>query len=336
MSQLFWEKLKSEKFNLSSIENRVNADKLFVSFLLYIEDKGIDVNKEFTVEEIANFIPRGTAGIENYATYGFSIMSMLSGQKDRDYFIFTNPKVRDDFTTICNNNFNRDNYMWRKEYINEKCKINPKYIKSSSVSINGIKVRENRTSTLTEKDYKDFLLFLYFGKDKNYLENCINRAYRDFNRTLHGFDEHESKEIILSSARGYLKESLLKIEDNKNVNSQDDYDIWHKMICFDIQNIFKKYGYADFYIGQAQKWINMSLKYIFVHDETRVSGFTNIYNYCHIPIDNIILSKLKYSKFNTAWSRINDYDTYLEFQRYIRQIAEDEIPLDFEFRLFIK
>lgn len=59
-------------------------------------------------------------------------MSMLSGQKDRDYFIFTNPKVRHDFTTICNN-VNRDNYMWKKEYINEKCRINPKYIKGDDL-----------------------------------------------------------------------------------------------------------------------------------------------------------------------------------------------------------
>lgn len=101
-------------------------------------------------------IPRGTAGVDNYATYGFSIMSMFSGQKDRDYFIFNNPKVNDDFLTIFNNNFNRDNYIWRKEYSNEKCKINPKYIKSDKAVTSEILLKKSKKSTLTEKDYKDF------------------------------------------------------------------------------------------------------------------------------------------------------------------------------------
>lgn len=336
MGQLFWEKVKSKKFNLLSIENKVNADKLFASFLLEVEEKGLDENKQFSIEEITDLIPRGTAGIDNYATYGFSIMSMFSGQKDRDYFIFNNPKVKEDFSVICNNNFSRDNYLWRKEYINEKCRINPKYIKGDDVITNEILVKENKRSTLTEKDYKDFLLFLYFGKDKNYLDNCIDRAYRDFNRTLHGFDNHKYKKIILNESKEYLKEELIKIKGNKKVILQEDFDRWHKSICYGLKNIFSKYEYLDFYVGQAQKWVNMSLKYIFVHDETRLDGFNSIYEYCHIPIDNIILSKLGYSKFSTAWSRINDYDVYLDFQKYIRDIAADEIPLDFEFRLFVK
>ncbi|MGL5353713.1 MAG: hypothetical protein ACRDA5_10395, partial [Clostridium sp.] len=128
MVQLFWETIQSEKFNLSSIENKVNADKLFASFLVEVERKGIDENLQFSIKEITDLIPRGTAGVDNYSTYGFSIMSMFSTQKDRDYFVFNNSIVKEEFTINCNN-LNRDNYIWRKEYIDEKCKINPKYIK---------------------------------------------------------------------------------------------------------------------------------------------------------------------------------------------------------------
>jgi len=79
----------------------------------------------------------------------------------------------------------------------------------------------------------------------------------------------------------------------------------------------------------------MSLKYMFVHGSERISGFDRIYEYCHIPIDRIILEKLQYKKFHTAWSRIDDYNTYSDFQKYIREIACDRIPLDFEFKLFM-
>ncbi|MCL6585560.1 MAG: hypothetical protein K6T72_03435 [Anoxybacillus sp.] len=54
--------------------------------------------------------------MNNYAVYGFSILSMLSGQKQRDYFIFDNPNFRNEFTAVANNNRNRDNYYWLKSY----------------------------------------------------------------------------------------------------------------------------------------------------------------------------------------------------------------------------
>lgn len=221
-----------------------------------------------------------------------------------------------------------------KEHVSEKCIKNSKCI-TDNISTNEILEKDNKKSTLTEKDCKEFLLLLYFGKNKDYLENCLDRAYRDFNRTLHGFYKHKHKEIILIEAKKYLKEELIKIRYSEKVILQEDFDRWHKSVCYGLKNIFSKYEYLDFYVGQAQKWINMSLKYIFLHDETRLNGFNSIYEYCHIPIDNIILSKIDYN-FSTAWSRINDYDIYLDFQKYIRKIVLEESPLDFEFRLFIK
>ncbi|RKL61380.1 hypothetical protein DXT63_17085 [Thermoanaerobacteraceae bacterium SP2] len=126
-----WENIKSDIFTLTGIENDKNADKLFVSLLQEIERRGIDINKTFTIAEIAELIPRETAGVNNYATYGFSIMSMFSGQKHRDYFIFETKGLRDEFTSICNNNHDRDNYIWKKLYKNKRVRINPKYIKAS-------------------------------------------------------------------------------------------------------------------------------------------------------------------------------------------------------------
>ncbi|WP_244886814.1 hypothetical protein [Rossellomorea vietnamensis] len=115
-------------FSTVDIQAKVNADKLFVSLLKKIEDNRLDINKSFTIKEITELIPRGTADVENYATYGFSLMSMLSNQKKRDYFIFENEGVGDEFTSICNNNHNRDNYYWKKHYLNEVVRINPKYV----------------------------------------------------------------------------------------------------------------------------------------------------------------------------------------------------------------
>ncbi len=124
-----WNTIDLKVFSITNIENRVNADKLFVSLLMELERKGINPSKEFTISEVANLIPKGTANVCNHSTYGFSIMSMFSGQKYRDYFIFEDDNLRDEFTKICNNNHDRDNYYWRKYHLNKRVKINPKYLK---------------------------------------------------------------------------------------------------------------------------------------------------------------------------------------------------------------
>jgi 5-methylcytosine-specific restriction enzyme A len=129
MADFDWKCVESKLFSTTNIENQVNADKLFISFLMEVENRRKDITKQFTLKEIAEIIPKGTAEINNYSTYGFSFMSMLSGQKNRDYFIFENKELRDEFTSICNNNYDRDNYFWKKHYLNEQVRVNHKYLK---------------------------------------------------------------------------------------------------------------------------------------------------------------------------------------------------------------
>jgi 5-methylcytosine-specific restriction enzyme A len=127
MLALEWESDQYKLFSTTNIENRVNADKLFLRFLIAVEKSKVDLGKVFTIREIMTFIPRESSGIKHYATYGFSFMSMLSTQKNRDYFIFENPRVRDEFTSQCQNRI-RDNFYWRKHYLEERVRINPKYL----------------------------------------------------------------------------------------------------------------------------------------------------------------------------------------------------------------
>lgn len=111
-----WEGFQSKIFNIEAMERRVNADKLFLYFLLEVEKRKIDPYKVLTVEEINRIIPKGTAGIKIDSSYGFSFMSMLSGQNYRDYFDFENADLRDEFAEKCKDK-NRDNYYWRKNYL---------------------------------------------------------------------------------------------------------------------------------------------------------------------------------------------------------------------------
>lgn len=109
------------------------------------------------------------------------------------------------------------------------------------------------------------------------------------------------------------------------------------MQCNTLIESYNKIANHKIYIGQAQKWINMTLKYLFALGETRIAGITKNYEYFHFPLDNIIIQKLENmasGKFKVAWSRIDNYNVYLEYQHQMRKTFAGQIPLDVEFRLY--
>ena len=164
---------------------------------------------------------------------------------------------------------------------------------------------------LTEKDYNDFYKSILFGKINNPINISVKRAYRDLCRTIVGFSKNSNHDIILNNAIGLLNEEIEKLIYSK-IENQDAFDIWHKKCCDELIDIF---GNQKFYYGQAQKWINMSLKYLSI-------------------IDNYIIN---ISKINVpvSWSRISDYNLYLNWQKKFK-IKYSGIPLDNEFILWLK
>jgi hypothetical protein len=82
----------------------------------------------------------------------------------------------------------------------------------------------------------------------------------------------------------------------------------------------------------------MTLKYVYVLGEKRLAGFNDLFRYCHVPLDNILIAQLEpYGvRWKTpAWSRINDYDFYLERQIWLRTHFK-LLPLEVEFKLWMK
>lgn len=196
-------------------------------------------------------------------------------------------------------------------------------------------------SRITDNDISKFLTRVYFGeiKEDSLLENtvqlAINRAYLDFCRTLHGFSKVKNHNQILLQSKLCLKDRIFELINNEAKMDHDLYDKWHKETCVTLKNVFYP---ENFYYGQAQKWINMTQKYLFVLEKRIVE---NIWSFFHVPIDNIILDKLKNDhadcpEFETPWSKIDNYEKYMMFQRWIRGKFLNEIPMDKEFKLWME
>jgi hypothetical protein len=191
---------------------------------------------------------------------------------------------------------------------------------------------------LQKTDIQNFWIKLYFGTNtSNELLNAvIDRAYRDFNRTLHGLGENQTKNKY-NNLRNVIKGIVQEI-DKINFQTQDNFDQWHKSKCDEIISSFANIPYQLSY-GQAQKWLNMTLKYLTALSFDTKDSIKSNYHFFHIPIDNIIQEQLeKYGiiKIKNRWSRINDYKSYLDYQKEIREKFCHNTPLEVEFVLFNK
>ncbi len=166
-----------------------------------------------------------------------------------------------------------------------------------------------------EKDRIDFLLYAYFGGEKKPYLLASKRAYRDLCRTLRFRGESGDKyrkvidELIEDRIHSFI---------TKGCTGQEQYDRMHESLCEDIVGYYRTSG-VEFYIGHAQKWVNMTMKYLYILGGMDLSG---VFNYLHIPLDKYVFSvvqdKLSIPRPCVTWSKINDYALYFEYQQKIR------------------
>lgn len=141
----------------------------------------------------------------------------------------------------------------------------------------------------TRRDYEDFLLILYFGPDAltEPMKAIVRRAYLDFARTIHATRQQGDP---YNKGATSLRADLEVLRNSPSSTEQDSFDQWHERTCESLKNAYAHAGYSDFTVGQAQKWTNMTFKYIYTFGPHRLSGFDSFYEYCHVPIDNIMMA----------------------------------------------
>ena len=213
-------------------------------------------------------------------------------------------------------------------------------------------------------------------KDIPYI--CAKRAYLDLARTVKyrysssKLEEMKSKKSskedrdeannFIESKNNLIKnicENILSHIETKEGEisfKNSDFDDWHKAKCEEIKekmngnyetvnNSDEKVLKKSFTIGQAQKWVNMTLKYLWLLDALP----DNIdENDLHIPIDSYII-EIAYdnkNKFENAlglleekpeesWSKLTKYENYFKIQKAIRKAIKtnatnETIPIKWE------
>ncbi|MBR3220366.1 hypothetical protein IKF76_00660 [Candidatus Saccharibacteria bacterium] len=226
--------------------------------------------------------------------------------------------------------------------------------------------KNHTLSTITEQQKLDFVRsltvnFKKIDQNLNYVDSLnafyrndsyadpymaiVEIAYTTLRRNVRGINKHPNKDAIYNEAKPFLRKEIMHL----TAETEDEFDAWHRKTVERLIDIFAKNGYENFTVGEAQKWINMSLKHLSIFNPYMTIA---CYGFLHIPIDNKILAGLKSpvapqslkdidcsfgqdSKKVASWSTINDYDAYMKFQKEIREKC-GEIPLDFEFKFWPK
>ena len=182
-----------------------------------------------------------------------------------------------------------------------------------------------------DRDILLFLRFAYFGNSKDLFLAATTRAYLDFNRTLrfHGMPDEQRLEMRKQTSK-CIKAAILNLLERDKL-CQTDFDSWHHRTCDVLIDCYRSNG-IRFTYGHAQKWINMTFKYLYMLE---VVPLDSVFPFLHVPIDNIVLErankKLCIQRPSQAWSSWGDYAFYLQYQEHLRQKIGKEGPLRWEF-----
>ncbi len=188
------------------------------------------------------------------------------------------------------------------------------------------------------ENIKNFYRICVFGTEKNNEKAAANRAYRDMCRTIRF--EKGVNQMVKNDCRTIVVELIeTEIKKRKSIDTVEKYDEFHDSLCLRIIDCYDNQTIAEITYGQAQKWVNMTMKYLCVLYEGQCDWLNKIYSFLHIPIDSIILDKARdkfpndFSVNNTPWSQLSR-DEYITIQNKLRAVIKDVALIDWEFKVW--
>ena len=107
----------------------------------------------------------------------------------------------------------------------------------------------------------DFLLDCAFGQHNDLVTASIDKAYVDM--ASHTLTIFEEEDYMSKWAQRFRTTAVIRDSQQDYPNKESMFAEWHKCT---ISKIVKEYG-DKLSEGQAQKWLKMTIKYIFIIKE---------------------------------------------------------------------
>lgn len=239
-----------------------------------------------------------------------------------------------------------------------------------------------KTNRIESRLSDDIAFWTGFYSEDDPITWASNKAYLDMNRTMtfrvSDSGKSEKEKCAIQEERNKWRDSVTKVISDRIDESKvcEHFDTWHKETCKEIISIYKPESIsesklvkrdgrkrteesAELTLGQAQKWLNMTLKYIWLIyrlnllDESLSAFVRQNQNSFHVPLDSYLIRYIKQTpvrgnkfgnnglsqKYSIAdfngceWSKISlsNYDNYQNYQKAIRDDLKKAIsPLEWE------
>ena len=231
---------------------------------------------------------------------------------------------------------------------------------------------------MTKNTAISFMLFSYFGiTEEEYddvealLNAAISRAYVDM--AGHVLKFHFNSESTLSNRqkktiRHIYRQSGASILKNGIKKEIKEFRSWHYELAKELLGVYSNYlrdeeekiiTRIEFSFGMAQKWINMTIKYIYILDtvisdvkneKSKLREFREKFDNPDIPVDGYIIQgaskemhmevPVREKNENFLWSKWDWTDEYKcqyyeKFQESLKLKCNNQSILDFENELWI-
>ena len=130
--------------------------------------------------------------------------------------------------------------------------------------------------------------------DGDGLDRCVHSAYLDLSRTLVGIATFADAGAWHRGTAGFLK---MRLEELALLSpwSRDEFDAWHRVIASELINTSRDLAFP-LTVGQAQKWVNMSIKNGIALGERLKPGLSSVCEVAHVALDQVVLEGLRWKK----------------------------------------
>lgn len=233
---------------------------------------------------------------------------------------------------------------------------------------------------MNDKLNADISFWTGFYNDEDCFVWASNKAYLDMNRTMTfkeipKNDSQKEKNRIDALRKSWRDKGTSIIKEQSRFFTVEFTD-WHKSVCkklidyYSNNKLVKKENNrrteqpAKLTYGQAQKWLNMTLKYLWllnrlklINDENTIAFINTYEKSFHVPLDSYILryvakqdksnsnrfsssnnnglkSNTDFNKywdlFGSAWSHIDNQDEYYRYQKKLTEAILSGSPLEWE------
>lgn len=227
---------------------------------------------------------------------------------------------------------------------------------------------------------KDIYFWIGFYNDEDCCSWASNKAYLDMNRTMTFKDipknDSQQEKDRVDKQRKEWRDKVTEAIRNGFSNQTNDFERWHRDICTKLIEVYgngqlvsrdgkkRTNTSTGLMYGQAQKWVNMTLKYLWLLNRLNLINDPNISTFIkkhektfHVPLDSYILKYVArrdkskkepfspknnnaltnvdfnpyWELFNSTWSAIENEDKYYEYQSKLASAIENNIsPLEWE------